>query len=286
MSLADRFSAGPVFSLEVFPPKREGDLDALYRVFDEVAPLRPDYISVTYGAGGGNVGPHFEITRRLIQLGITPLAHITCVGQSRGQIGAQLDRLAGVGVKNVLALRGDPPKGSPGFRPHPEGFAYASDLVAFIRSNYGFCVGGAFYPETHPEAENAESDLAALKLKVDAGAEFLISQMFFDNADYFAFVAKARAAGIGVPLVPGIRPVTSARFFDRDFGISFPAGFREGFSGSDAAADQEYGLAFATAQGRGLLRGGAPGLALFIMNRADVAGRLWKDLGLGGGAKG
>jgi methylenetetrahydrofolate reductase (NADPH) len=280
MSLAARFSAGPVFSLEVFPPKREGDVDALYRVFDALVPLKPDYISVTYGAGGSNVGLHFEITRRLIQLGITPLPHFTCVGQGRDQIRAQLDRLAEAGVKNILALRGDPPKGESGFRPHSDGFAYASDLVAFIRSRYDFCVGAAFYPEKHPEALDAASDLAALKRKVDAGADFLNSQMFFDNAAYFKFVAKARAAGIKVPMAPGVNPVTSAKFFNRDFGVSYPPGFREGFQGLDAAADQERGLAFAVKQCRGLLEGGAPGLHLYIMNRADTARRLWTDLGL------
>ncbi|MGH7442356.1 MAG: methylenetetrahydrofolate reductase [bacterium] len=279
--MAARFASGPVFSLEVFPPKREGDVEALYRVFDEVVPLRPEYISVTYGAGGSNVGLHFEITRRLIQLGITPLPHFTCVGQSRDEIRRQLDRLAEVGVKNILALRGDPPKGEPGFRPHPNGFAYASDLVDFIRKHYEFCVGAAFYPEKHPDALDAASDLAALKLKVDAGAEFLNSQMFFDNTAYFTFATKARAVGIRVPLVPGINPVTSARFFNRDFGVSYPAGYRESFSGSDPKADMECGLAFASAQCRGLLAGGAPGLHLYIMNRADTAKRLWKDLGLG-----
>ncbi|HTB22471.1 MAG TPA: methylenetetrahydrofolate reductase [bacterium] len=285
MSLAALYARGPVFSLEVFPPKREGDVDALYRVFDELAPLRPDYISVTYGAGGSNVGLHFEITKRLMQLGITPLPHFTCVGQSRDQIREQLDRLAAAGVKNILALRGDPPKGETGFKPHPQGFAYASELVAFIRSRYDFCVGAAYYPEKHPDAPDAASDLAALKIKVDAGADFLNSQMFFDNAAYFAFVAKARAAGIKVPLVPAVYPVISARFFNREWGISFPAGFREGFSGTDAAADHEHGLAFASEQCRALLRAGVPGLHLYIMNRADTAARLWKDLGLAGAAR-
>jgi methylenetetrahydrofolate reductase (NADPH) len=280
MNLVDRFSGGPVFSLEVFPPKREGDLEALYRVFDELAPLGPDYISVTYGAGGTNVGPHFEITRRLIQLGITPLPHFTCVGQGRDQIRGQLDRLAAAGVKNILALRGDPPKGDSAFRPHPDGFRYASELVAFIRSHYDFAVGAAFYPETHPEAEDAGADLRALKIKVDAGADFLNSQFFFDNRAYFGFVARARAAGIRVPMVPGVMPVASARFFNRDFGVSYPPGFREGFAGADADADQEHGLAFALAQCRALLEGGAPGLHLYIMNRAETARRLWRDLSL------
>jgi len=286
MSIAARFGQGPVFSLEVFPPKREGDVDALYRVFDELAPLRPAYISVTYGAGGTNVGLHFEITRRLIELGITPLPHFTCVGQGRDQIRGQLDRLAAAGVKNILALRGDPPKGEAGFRPHPDGFAYASELVAFIRENYDFCVGAAFYPEVHPEAASAEADLAALRRKVDAGAHFLNSQMVFDNGAYFAFVARARAAGITVPMVPGVMPVASGRFFARDFGVSYPPGFREGFLGADPAADLEHGLSFAEAQCRGLLQGGAPGLHLYIMNRAETAKRLWKGLPPPDGSRG
>jgi methylenetetrahydrofolate reductase (NADPH) len=282
MTIAARFATGTVFSLEVFPPKREGDLDALYRVFDELAPLRPAYISVTYGAGGSNVGQHFEITRRLIQLGITPLPHFTCVGQGRDSIREQLDRLAGIGVKNILALRGDPPKGDEGFRPHPDGFTYASDLVSFIRRHYDFCVGAAFYPEKHPEARDADSDLAALKRKVDAGADFLNSQFFFDNSAYFAFVARAKAAGIKVPMVPGVYPVLSGRFFARDWGVSCPAGLKEGFTGADAGADAEHGLSYAARQCRALLQNKVPGLHLYIMNRADTARRLWKDLGIGG----
>lgn len=286
MSIASQFESGqPVLSLEVFPPKREGDVEALYRVFDEIAPLKPAYVSVTYGAGGSNVGLHYDITVRLIKLGITPLPHFTCVGQGRAQIREQLDRLRDAGVRDILALRGDPPRPAPGqgpakFAPHPDGFAHASDLVAFIREHYDFCVGAAFYPEKHPEAADAESDLAYLKAKVDAGADFLNSQMLFDNAAYFDFAARARAAGIRVPLVPGVMPVTSAKFFNRDFGVGYPAGFREGFGG-DEAADREHGLAFAEGQCRELLRGGVPGLHLFIMNRADTARRIWKALGRG-----
>jgi methylenetetrahydrofolate reductase (NADPH) len=279
MTIASRFDSGrPVLSFEVFPPKREGDVDALYRVFDQLAPLKPDYISVTYGAGGSNVGLHFEITKRLIQLGITPLPHFTCVGQGRDQIREQLDRLRGIGVRNILALRGDPPKGAERFEPHPDGFAYASELVAFIRAHYDFCVGAAFYPEKHPEAPDAESDLAHLKAKVDAGADFLNSQMFFDNQAYFDFAARARAAGIKVPLVPGIMPVASAKFFQRDFGVHIPEALRAGFKGDDTA-DREHGLAYAAEQCRDLLAGGVPGLHLYIMNQAENAKRLWKALG-------
>jgi methylenetetrahydrofolate reductase (NADPH) len=278
MPIKDLFKSGrPVLSLEVFPPKREGDVEALYRVFDQIAPLKPAYVSVTYGAGGTNVGLHYDITVRLLKMGITPLPHFTCVGQSKAQIKEQLDRLRDAGVRNILALRGDPPKGAAKFEKHPDGFGYASELVAFIREHYDFCVGAAFYPEKHPEAPDADIDLRHLKAKVDAGVDFLNSQMIFDDRAYFSFKTKAEAAGIKVPLVPGIMPVASPKFFDRDFGVSYPAGFREGFSG-DPAADRAHGLEFAARQCRELLAGGAPGLHLYIMNRADSALSLWPTL--------
>jgi methylenetetrahydrofolate reductase (NADPH) len=279
MPIKDLFKPGqPVLSLEVFPPKREGDVEALYRVFDQIAPLKPAYVSVTYGAGGTNVGLHFDITVRLLKMGITPLPHFTCVGQSKVQIKEQLDRLRDAGVRNILALRGDPPKGVEKFEKHPDGFGYASELVAFIREHYDFCIGAAFYPEKHPEAPDAETDLRHLKAKVDAGVDFLNSQMFFDNAAYFAFAAKAQAAGIHVPLVPGIMAVTTPKFFSRDFGVSYPPGFREGFKGEDAEADRAHGLGFAGEQCRALLAGGAPGVHLYIMNRAENAQALWPQL--------
>lgn len=278
--IRDLFNTGrPVLSLEVFPPKREGDVDALYAVFDRIAPLKPAYVSVTYGAGGTNVGLHYDITVRLLKLGITPLPHFTCVGQGKAQIREQLDRLRDAGVRNILALRGDPPKGAEKFEKRPDGFGYASELVAFIKEHYDFCVGAAFYPEKHPEAPSAEEDLRHLKTKVDAGADFLNSQMFFDNKAYFAFVAKARAAGIAVPMVPGIMPVISPRFFVRDFGVSYPPGYREGFKGEDADADKAHGMAFAAKQCRELLQQGAPGLHLYIMNKAETAEALWRGWG-------
>jgi len=279
MPISELFKTGqPVLSLEVFPPKREGDVDALYRVFDEIAPLKPAYVSVTYGAGGTNVGLHYDITVRLIKMGITPLPHFTCVGQSKAQIKEQLDRLADAGVENILALRGDPPKGVEKFEKHPDGFGYASELVNFIREHYDFCVGAAFYPEKHPEAPSADFDLKMLKTKVDAGVDFLNSQMFFDNAAYFHFVAKAKAAGLTVPMVPGIMTVTTPKFFSRDFGVAYPPGFREGFKGEDAERDKEHGLAFAHEQCRGLLDRGAPGLHLYIMNKGENALRLVRGL--------
>ncbi|MCC6739649.1 MAG: methylenetetrahydrofolate reductase [Planctomycetia bacterium] len=282
MRIADLFRPGrPVLSFEVFPPKRDGDVESLYRAFDELAPLRPDYISVTYGAGGTNVGLHFEINARLAKMGITPLAHFTCVGQGRDAIRAQLDRLWEAGVRNILALRGDPPKGAGRFERHPEGFGHAAELVAFIRERWGFCIGAACYPEKHPEARSAEEDLAHLKSKVQAGADFLVTQMFFENDAYLRFVAAARAAGIAVPIQPGVMPVQSPKFFERDWGVAVPPALRRAVEGApdhDAAAAR--GLEFAVAQGRDLLARGAPGLHLYIMNKVKPARAIVGALGM------
>jgi methylenetetrahydrofolate reductase (NADPH) len=274
--IASLFRSGrPVLSFEVFPPRRDGDVDSLYQAFDELAPLRPDYISVTYGAGGSNVGLHYEINARLVRLGITPLAHFTCVGQGRDAIRSQLDRLRDAGVKNILALRGDPPKGETAFRPHPDGFSHASELVAFIRDRWDFCLGAACYPETHPEARSPEDDLRHLAEKTRAGAEFLVSQMFFDNEAYFGFVKRCRAAGIEAPIQPGVMPVQTPKFFDRDWGVAVPEGLKRGIAEApDADAAAARGLEFAIAQCRDLVARGAPGLHLYIMNRVRPALRI------------
>ncbi len=281
MPIADLFKPGrTVLSFEVFPPKRDGDVESLYRAFGELAPLKPDYISVTYGAGGTNVGLHYEINARLVKMGITPLAHFTCVGQGRDAIRAQLDRLWEAGVRNILALRGDPPKGAAKFEPHPQGFAHAGELVAFIKKHYQFCVGAACYPEKHPEARSAAEDLAHLKAKVQAGADFLVTQMFFDNDAYFRFVEAARAAGVAAPVQPGVMPVQSPKFFERDWGVSVPADLRravETAADHDAAAAR--GLEFAAAQCRDLLKRGAPGLHLYIMNKVRPARGILGALG-------
>ncbi|NUN50454.1 MAG: methylenetetrahydrofolate reductase [NAD(P)H] [Candidatus Brocadiae bacterium] len=280
MTIAHLFGTPrPVLSFEVFPPKRDGDVESLYRAFDELAPLRPDYISVTYGAGGSNVGLHHEINARLVRLGITPLAHFTCVGQGREAIRTQLDRLRDAGVRNVLALRGDPPKGTGAFEPHPDGFRHASELIAYIRERYAFCVGAACYPETHLEATSPADDLAHLVRKTRAGADFLVTQMFFDNAAYFAFVRRCREAGITVPIQPGVMPVMTPKFFDREWGVAVPAELKRSLqeaAGADEAAAS--GLAFAIAQCRDLLAQGAPGLHLYIMNRVRPARAILKSL--------
>jgi methylenetetrahydrofolate reductase (NADPH) len=280
MKIKDLFTLGrPVRSFEVFPPKRDGDVESLYRCFDELKPLKPDYISVTYGAGGSNAGLHYEINAQLLKMGITPLAHFTCVGHSKSQIRVQLDRLRDAGVENILALRGDPPKGADKFTRPEDGFGYASELVEFIREHYDFCIGVAGYPETHPEAENPEADLRMMLKKVGAGADFITTQLFFDNADYAAYVAKLRALGVALPVTPGVMPVLTPKFFARDWGVKFPAGFRESIESASGPEEAEArGIAFAVAQCRGLLTLGAPGLHLYAMNKAQSSLKIYGAL--------
>src|SRR5512142_1291045 len=202
----------PVFSFEFFPPRTEEGVAQLFRTVEALRPLGPAYVCVTYGAGGSTRARTVELVKRLKhETEGEAMAHVTCVG-------AALDELAECGIQNVMALRGDPPKGEEAFRPHPDGFAHASDLVAFIRSQpkrWDFCLGAAAYPEGHVETRDLAQDLRHLKAKVDAGADFLVTQLFFDNARYFTFVERARAAGIDVPVVPGIMPFQSVEQVER-----------------------------------------------------------------------
>ncbi|MFM8411153.1 MAG: methylenetetrahydrofolate reductase, partial [Alphaproteobacteria bacterium] len=205
-------------------------------------------------------------------------AHLSCTGHSRDELASILDQLASAGVDNVLALRGDPPKGEP-FRPSPDGFAHASDLVAFIRSRWDFCIGGACYPEKHPDAPDPETDLANLATKVRAGADFLITQLFFDDADYFSFVARARAAGIGVPILPGIMPVNDVggvRRMTSMCGAHLPSKLegRLAAAEGDAARVLEVGVDHATGQCRALLAGGAPGIHFYTLNKSPATRRI------------
>jgi len=201
---------------------------------------------------------------------------VTCVGSSRDEIAAVLDEVAEAGVQNVLALRGDPPRGETTFRPHPDGFRYASELVAFIRSRpdrWPFCIGGAGYPEGHVETRDLALDLRHLKLKVDAGAQFLVTQLFFENAQYDRFVERARAAGIAVPIVPGIMPFTNVEQVERFTamcGASIPPKLRAAMEvrRADGDAARDLGVAYATLQCADLLRRGAPGVHFYTLNRS------------------
>lgn len=289
MRIADFLSEAAVsgrkcVSFEFFPPKTPAGETALFEAIEELRPLAPTFVSVTYGAGGSTRDKTVEITGRIrTEMGIEAMAHLTCVGASRAELGGVLDRLLAKGIENVLALRGDPPLGAARFERPPDGFGYANELAAFVRSGYPFCVGGACYPEPHPESPDLDTGIAHLRLKVQAGAEFLISQLFFDNYFYFRFVEKARAAGIEVPIIAGIMPVTNVEQierFTRTIGATIPAGYRAELQSrkDDPEAVIELGVTYATAQCRDLLDGGAPGIHFYTLNKSPATRRIMKAL--------
>ncbi|MCA2976929.1 MAG: methylenetetrahydrofolate reductase [NAD(P)H], partial [Myxococcaceae bacterium] len=207
----------PCFSFEFFPPKTPEGEKQLWDTLEDLRSLEPGFVSVTYGAGGSTRDRTIELVTHIKErTGIEPMAHLTCVGHTKTEIAEVLARLAKARIENVLALRGDPPKGQAVFERTEGGFGYANELVEFIRErDLGFCVGGAGYPEGHVETSSREADLQHLKLKVDAGADFVVTQLFFDNAFYFDFVERARRAGINVPIVPGIMPITNVEQVNR-----------------------------------------------------------------------
>jgi methylenetetrahydrofolate reductase (NADPH) len=267
----------PLFSFEFFPPKTDEGVRALFETVEALRPLGPAYVSVTYGAGGSTRSRTIDLVKKLKrEAEVEAMAHVTCVGASRGEIAAVLDEVAEAGIQNVLALRGDPPRGQTAFEPHPEGFRFASELVAFIRSHpdrWRFCVGAAAYPEGHVETRDLGQDLRNLEVKVRAGADFLVTQLFFDNGRYFGFVDRARAAGIGVPIVPGIMPFTNVEQIERFTamcGASIPPPLRAAMEvrRADPDAARELGVAYASLQCADLLRRGAPGIHFYTLNRS------------------
>lgn len=267
----------PIFSFEFFPPKTDEGVRALFETVEALRPLGPAYVSVTYGAGGSARAKTVELVKRLKRdAEVEAMAHVTCVGASREEIAAVLDEVAGAGIQNVLALRGDPPRDQPAFVPHPEGFRHASELVAFIRSQpdrWKFCVGAAAYPEGHVETRDLGQDLRNLGAKVAAGVDFLVTQLFFDNERYFGFVERARAAGIGLPIVPGIMPFTNVEQVERFTamcGASIPPPLRAAMEvrRTDPDAARELGVAYASLQCADLLRRGAPGIHFYTLNRS------------------
>jgi methylenetetrahydrofolate reductase (NADPH) len=269
-------SKAPTFSVELFPPKTEEGSEALFATASSLRELNPDFVSVTYGAGGSTRDGTVEITRALKdELGYETMAHLSCVGESAEGIGATLDRIAAAGIENVFALRGDPPRGQEDFVQPEGGLASAAELTAFIGSNWDFTVGGACFPEVHPEASDLATDLAYLKTKVEAGASFLITQLFFDNQVYFDFVAAARARGIDVPIVAGIIPVASFAQTKRICDLcdaSIPPRLETAFAaaGGDERAEFELGIAYAAQQCAELLLAGAPGIHFYALNRAPA----------------
>ncbi|HVP67896.1 MAG TPA: methylenetetrahydrofolate reductase [NAD(P)H] [Anaeromyxobacteraceae bacterium] len=267
----------PVFSFEFFPPKTEDGERQLFATVEALRPLGPAFVSVTYGAGGSTRARTVELVKRLKRdVEVEAVAHITCAGSSRAEIAHVLDEVAEAGIQNVLALRGDPPKGERVFVPHPDGFRYASELVGYLRSRpaqWRFCVGAAAYPEGHVETPDLTLDLAHLKTKVEAGADFLVTQLFFENGHYFRFVERARAAGIAVPILPGVMPLTNVEQIERFTamcGAQIPAALRAAMEvrRSDAEAALQLGVAYASLQCADLLRRGAPGIHFYTLNRS------------------
>ncbi len=273
----------PSISFEFFPPRDEDGLTRLRSAIDALRELRPTYVSVTYGAGGSTRRQTVELVANLRRdYGLEAMAHVTCVAASREEVQSVLWRLQDSGVENVLALRGDPPPDTP-FTPHPDGFTHAGELVAFTRSNFRFCVAGACYPEKHVEAPSAEVDLANLCRKVEAGCEFLVTQLFFDNQRYFDFVARLRAAGVGVPVIPGIMPITSVaqvERFTRMCGATIPAGLLHELRRlqDDPNAVLSLGVAHATAQCLELLQRGAPGIHFYTLNKSPATRTILKAI--------
>lgn len=272
---------GPVFSFEFFPPKTEQGERALVATIERLKELEPSFVSVTYGAGGSTREKTIELVSLIrARFGIEAMAHLTCVGHSQAEIGAILDRLAASGVQNIMALRGDPPRGETSFVRPESGFGYASELVAFIRqSGHGFCLGGAGYPEGHVECRDLDLDLAHLRIKVEAGIDFIVTQLFFDNDDYFRFVQRARRAGITLPIIPGIMPITNAAQIERFTqmcGARIPEALRERLRAvdGDERAVRTLGVEHSTAQCRELLERGAPGIHFYTLNQSPATAEI------------
>ena len=271
----------PVFSFEFFPPKTPAGEDALLRAVESLRTLEPSYVSVTYGAGGTTRDKTLDIVGRIKrEFAIEAMAHLTCVGHSRADIAAILDRLDDGGIENVLALRGDPPRGEERFVRAQDGFAHASELVSFIRSSgHDFCIGGAGYPEGHPECRDLDTDMGHLSTKVDAGLDFVVTQLFYDNADYFSFVERARGTGLTLPIVPGIMPITDAQQIQRIAkmcGAKIPDDLR---SKLDSAGEAEaVGIDWAYRQCRQLLEGGAPGIHFYTLNKSPATAAILSKL--------
>jgi methylenetetrahydrofolate reductase (NADPH) len=274
----------PSISFEFFPPKTEAGFTQLYQAIDELHPLHPSYVSVTYGAGGSTRSKTVQLVERIqSELKIRAMAHLTCVGHTAAEIGQILDDLWNAGIRNVLALRGDPPAGQTQFIATEGGFAYANELVSFVRSRHDFCVGVAGYPEGHPQCLNRTRDLENLKKKVDAGGCFVITQLFFDNAEFYRFRDQARAMGITVPIVAGIMPILNVGQIKRFIsmcGAKIPHPLLLKLESVEHDPDAVYaaGVDYATNQCRDLLDNQTDGLHFYTLNKSKATVEICKAL--------
>lgn len=285
MKIRDLFTqAQPVFSFEFFPPKTEGGERKLFETIGQLRELSPSFVSVTYGAGGGTRDKTVGwVSRIKNEFKIEAMAHLTCVLCSKEEIDSILRDLKSHNIENVLVLGGDPPKGEKSSKPHSNGFNYANELVQFIRNRYDFCLGGAAFPELHPESPTIDSDLNYLKKKADSGLDFLITQLFFDNQYYFDFMKRAKDIGIQIPIIPGIMPITDVAQVERFTslcGATIPSALRKALHQveDDPAAVMSLGVRHAVDQCNELLDKGAPGIHFYTLNKSPATRQIFRKI--------
>ncbi len=288
MKISDILKEKRTISFEFYPPKAADGIPAVLKAIDQVKAFEPDFVSITYGAGGATRSFTEEITLKLKkEAAFEVMAHLTCAGQTREEVHEVLERLNQGGLENIIALRGDPPRGQQNFVPAQGGFSHATDLIEHIRGFFQFGVAGASYPEGHPESPDLATDIKYSKLKVDAGADFLITQFFYDNSDFFALMERARRAGIEVPIIPGVLPILNAaqvRRFTALCGAKIPPALDKELDrlGEDDDAVRELGIEQATRQIRELWDNGVPGVHFYALNRSYSIAKILSNLGLPG----
>lgn len=290
MKLTDLWkqSEKPTLSFELFPAKTEKAAQRLEKAIGELANLTPDFVSVTFGAGGSTRAGSYQLLEKLKQeQGLEVLGYFAGYGLGPEVITASLDSYQRLGIENILIVRGDIPREDEGFTPHPDSFQHANELLEFVRPKYNFCIGVAAYPEGHIEAESLDRDLDYLKQKADLGAEFIITNYAYDNRYFFDFVSRARAAGIDLPILPGVMPIYTAKmtnFLARLCGATITQEIKEGLAAipeDDKAAVLDFGIQYAYQQCKGLLEAGVPGIHIYTMDRSksvvEIVNRLRED---------
>jgi methylenetetrahydrofolate reductase (NADPH) len=276
----------PLVSFEFFPPKNEAGFAALYQTIDELHAIKPSYVSVTYGAGGSTRQKTVDLVERIQrELKIRSMAHLTCVGHTAEELGGILDDLWKAGIRNVLALRGDPPAGQSAFVATPGGFTYGNELVAFAKSRHDFCIGVAGYPEGHPQCLNKTRDLENLKRKVDAGGCFVVTQLFFDNADFYRFRDRARSMGINVPIVAGIMPISNVgqiKRFVSMCGAKIPHRLLQKLEAVESNPEtvHQTGVDYAAMQCQDLLFNDVEGIHFYTLNKSKATVDICKRLSI------
>lgn len=288
MKIRDILNRTRTISCEFFPPKTVEGMPVVFRAIEELKAFSPDFVSVTYGAGGSTRTFTEEITVWIkVAAELEVMAHLTCAGQTKEEVHSVLERLHNAGIENVIALRGDPPRGQTDFVAIEGGFNHATDLIQHVREHFTFGVAAACYPEGHTESPDLSTDMEYTNLKVDKGADFLITQLFYNNDDYFAFLDRTQKAGIDVPIIPGVLPILSAsqiRRFTALCGAKIPAVLDQQLDrlADDDDAVRELGVEHATQQVKELWEAGVPGVHFYVLNRSYSVSKILTNLGLPG----